>query len=75
MVAPFLYIVLILYKIKIWEGEIIKEILKRREECDTYLTYVCRHHCSDISSFHWVLSISVMSTDVSQVSVALFPSF
>ena len=21
-------------------------MLKRREECDTYLTHVCRHHCS-----------------------------
>ena len=27
-----------------------------------------------ISSFHWALSASVISTDVSQVGVPLFPS-
>ena len=25
---------------------IIKKKLERREECDSYLTHVCRHHCS-----------------------------
>ena len=90
--------------------------VKRREECNTYLTHICRLHCSGdsmekrsnirrfqptlrlslavevdyvytwwkpqfwmkaphISSFLCAISITVMSTDVSQVGVAFFPSF
>ena len=42
-------------------------MLERREECNTYLTHVCRHHCSGENP--------MMSTDVSQVGVTLIPSF
>ena len=60
-------------------------MLKRREECDTYLTHVCRHHCSrespvkrwNIRSLHPTLwfSSAVMSTEMSQVGVTNFPFF
>ena len=30
---------------KAWKGEMIK-MLKRRKECNTYLTHVCRHYCN-----------------------------
>ena len=88
----------------------IKKMLKRGQECDTYLTHVCRHLCSGenlmkisniefpantgafkstsaaderhsvawelyILSFQQVFSAPAMSTDTSQVGVALFPSF
>ena len=45
---------------KLGKGEMIKKMLKRREECDL---------------FHQALFAPVMSTDVSQVGVTLFPSF
>ena len=85
-------------------------MVKRREDCNTYLTHVCRHHYSGENpvkrwnirsantvafiscncfyrlwkpqrwlkaplSFHQVLYASLMSTDMSQVGVTLFPSF
>ena len=78
----------------------IINILKRREESDTYLTQVCRHRwskafisCKLVSLllqlmeatllaessysiyFHRDLSAPAMSTDMSKVGVALFPSF
>ena len=68
----------------------IKSILKRREESDTYLTHVCTHcwsrllqlmkatalaESSSYIHFHRDLSAPVMSTDMSQVGVTLFPSF
>ena len=66
----------------------IKKMLERREECNTYLTHVCKQWCSSTStadeiqywltaplSFLRVLYTMLMSTDVSQVGVALFPSF
>jgi hypothetical protein len=64
----------------------IKSILKRREESNTYLTHVSRHRQSrqiamktDESSsfihFNCDLSTLGMSTAMSQVGVALFPSF
>ena len=57
------------------------------EESDIYLTYICRDCWSRKSpvkidetsgafiNFHQVLSAPVMSTDVGQVGVTLFPSF
>ena len=30
---------------KTWKGKMIKNV-KRREECNTYLTHVCRYHWS-----------------------------
>ena len=75
----------------------IKNILKIREESNTYLTHVRRHPWSKMSSkideigafttdeshsvaesfyfiyFHRALLAPVMSTDVSQEGVALFP--
>ena len=65
----------------------IKNILKWREESDTYLTQVHRHHWSRKISMKvdgagassqtlWLSSATtVMSTDVSQVGITLFPSF
>ena len=56
----------------------IKDILKRREESDTYLTRVCRYVLAESSEyihFHRDLSAPSMSTDMSQVGVTLFPSF
>ena len=88
----------------------IRAMSKRREECNTYLTHICRHHWSRKSlvkrlklrsfqptlllssavdkkpqcwlkavsyslSFHLVLSAKVMSSDMSQVGITLFPSF
>ena len=65
-------------------------MLKRREECDTYLTHVSRYHSSrrspwkeenmSFQSTLWLssavaFSATVMSTDESQIGVALFPSF
>jgi hypothetical protein len=46
--------------------DMIKNILKRREDSDAYLTHVCKYRD---------LSAPAMSTDMSQVGVALFPSF
>ena len=63
----------------------IKKILKRSKERDTYLTHVYRAlqlmkatvlaESSSFFHFHRELSASAMSTDMSQVGVALFPSF
>ena len=62
----------------------IKNILKRKEESDSYLTHVCRHNRSRQimikmdetgAFFHRDLSAPVMSTDMSQVAVALFLRF
>ena len=99
-IFPFHMVSLLMYeyKRKTWKGEVIKKILKTREECDICLTHVCRHRWRGekieyielsyswwkpqcwlkapyIWSYHWALSATVMSTDVSQVGVALFPSF
>ena len=67
----------------------IKNMLKRRKESDTYLTTFCRHCCplqlmkatvlAESSNrflfFHCHLCTPVMSTESSQIGVALFPSF
>ena len=59
--------------------------LKRREECDTYLTHLCRRHsCADSPMERWnirsfqptlwlssAISTTVMSTDISLVDVTL----
>ena len=59
-------------------------MLKSREECATYLTHICGHHCSGESPVKGLscqypseraLSTTVMSTDVSQVGITHFPSF
>ena len=69
-----------MYKRKTWKGK----MLKRREECDTYLTHIRREPGEKIKykelSANTVAFIScsyspAMSTDMSQVGVALFSCF
>ena len=52
----------------------IKNILKWREESNTYLTHVCRSLAESSYSihFHQDLSVPAMSVDVIQLGVALF---
>ena len=62
---------------------LIKNMLKWRKETDTCLTHVCRHYWRNITMkakapnihFHRDLSTPSMSTDMSEVGVALFPLF
>ena len=69
------------YKRKTWKFEMIK-ILKRREECNTYLAHVCRHHCSreslvkrwNIRSFQLTLWHS-SAVDVDSIYFFFSPGF
>ena len=69
------------YKRKTWKGKMIKNVLKRRGECGTYLATARRlplqlmNESSVFILFHRDLSAPAMSTDMGQVSVALSPSF
>ena len=42
------------YICEIYLQQIVKNILKRKEESDTYLTHVCRHHWSRKSSMKYM---------------------
>ena len=67
---------------KTWKGKMIKHMLTRRKESDSYLATVSRHRCSrqitmrvdKMYSFQPALT-PAMSSDSSQVGFALFPSY
>ena len=62
------------------KGKMIKNILKLKKESDTYVTHAYIHSWSrqitiKVDYFYCDLSAPAMSSDMSQVGVALFPSF
>ena len=76
--------------ISIQKENLKRKMLKRRKESNTYLTHVCRHHCSRENSRLHLMKATVlagsseflsfhqvffMSTDVNQVGVTLVSSF